>query len=555
MAIIVNHQNDQSPLDFARGPSELAVLKNAQSAFGTLPDDAQFDVLSSISATTDTAMVSKVDDNGRRAASPGPNGCSPPGSHKKGEAAACELLMNLVRLTWVDKPLRNHIDPQGPARIQLPTERAKIERIDRLRAKGCYEEAIGELSDLLPDIDSTAFLGPLLRLSRDLGATHHVIKHAQQKFGAEAPAIETAGMDSLPGGNKIGLAAQSIERSIPYQFAGAAKGQDALQESVFKWANTDQAPNGLANIVHDQARQGSTVARIVIAEAAFQRGKHAMAKKYFSSPDVREMPITMVHRRLGELALMSGDARLAATHFEVTLLIPNQEWQTARLARGKTRRVGRLSDYYIIYWFDGRYMAVPQDRPFRGVTRLGGHAVQLFERKHSRDWDQILLGRLVDAHRKIWNRLFPEKSDGPAIILAERVPMSQRMFQALIETRNAIPGLSRIPMRKVAAPIIAAAKSATKFIARRVPRPVKDTILKLKPALEWRPDLRSAKNQFLAKAKPRAFTTARYIYRSFAAPALIFLLNGRIIPESLCADNLNDLVNKLPPIPKTRAGS
>lgn len=551
MAIIVNHQNDQSPLDFARGPSELAVLKNAQSAFGTLPNDAQFDVLSSISATMDTAGKRQVEGKDRRAAAPDPNVFHPRGSHKKGEAAACELLMNMVRLTWVDKPLRTHIDPQGPGRIQGHIDRAKIELIDRLREKGCYEEAIGELADLLPDIDSTAFLGPLLRLSRDLGATHNVIKNAQQKFGAKAPTIETAGRMSLPGGNRIGRSAQSIQRGIPYQFAGADKGQEALHESVFKWANTDQAPNGLANIVHEQARQGSTVARILIAEAAFQRGKYAMAKKYFSSPDVRELPITLVHRRLGELALQSGDARLAATHFEVSFLIPNQDWQTASLPKEKTRLVGRLADYYFIYWFDGQYMAVPQDRPIRGVTRLGGKAVQLFERKIAYNWDHAALAYAVEARRKIWERLFPEKIEVPTIIVTPRTPIRARLYRVLLGVRYAIPGLSRVPLRKVSAPVLDPTKRLAKSIARQVPRPIKDAFLQVKRALGWRPNPRVMIRNSITKAKPHAFNAALYMYRSVAAPILIFILRGRVIPESLCADNLNDLVNKLPAIPKT----
>jgi len=551
MAIIVDNQNDQSPLEFARGPSELAVLKNAQNAFGSLPNDAPFDVLGSISAPMETTGTSKAKENSRHPARPSRNILATDEGQKKGEAAACELLMNLVRLTWVDKPLRTHIDPQGPARIQGHTDRAKIELIDRLRQKGNYEQAIAELADLLPDIDSTAFLGPLLRLSRDLGATQNVITHAQKELGTKAPAIETAGPDSLPGGNRIGRSAQSIERGIPYQFAGVAKGQEALQESVFKWVNTDQAPHGLANLVHRQAREGSTIARILIAEAAFQRGKYALAQKYFSSPDVRNLPITLVHRRLGELALMSGDSRLAATHFEVTLLIPSQEWQTARLPKGKTRRVGRLSDYYFIYWFDGRYMAVPQDRPIRGVTRLGGNAVRLFERKTTYDWDHKALAYAVEARRKIWQRLFPERNEAPTVIISQRRPISTRVFQVLLGIRYAIPGLSRVPLRKVAAPIIAPSRRVAKAIARQIPRPVIDALLQLKPALAWRPNPRATVRTAITKAKPHAFNGARYLYRSVAAPILIFILNGRVIPESLCADNLNDLVNKLPAIPQT----
>lgn len=552
----------------------LEVIENAFSTFGDVPRLGEHGVIDTLKAAAVGSALSQPSRPKRRVTSENRESPAPTGSMAGLSALReCQLKAWDMRESTYLK-INRHIFPLPDIQLyggSLPTK-GLFQEVDQMRAKGNYESATIALSNALLDLPEPEFFCLSWNLIRDINASYRVMEAARQALGDNAPRINTMDRDSLPLVSVIDKVARDIEASIPSQFSGLLEIRSAIQTAAYENAADGMNVTPYLPMLKDQCIGGSVVARVVLAEVAIRNGQYHLADEILSDPDVQNSPISLVHRRIGELAIRRGDGAAAADAFEAAALIPNEIWQNADRSRSTTTQLARLSDYYLIFRFEGRYILVPQSKAVAGLTRVAGRPVLLLKGKQQ-TW---LERKAFDTARKVKHlidRRFLAKTapahSGPTISQASQFG---KIRTYITSTANMVLSLPADIIRKIGdyrswtarlpAPVIRVLASGL-GISRRVISPqrlkkidqLKKRVVKIaKPAL--RPAFRIlikpvnfivVTGRRWAQVSPRdiVFRASRTIYRALLGSIVMRVVGGQEVHSHQIATDLNQLIERL----------
>lgn len=485
----------------------------------------------------------------------------------------CQLrAFDMREATYLE--INRHIFPlpdNPPYNGSLPAK-GLFQELDRMRAKGDYDSAAIALSNALLDLREPEFFCLSWNLTRDIKASHHVMEAARQAFGETAPRIDTMSIDSMPLVSAIHDVAQEIEASIPSQFSGLLEIRSAIQITAYENALDGMNITPHLPMLKDQCVGGSVAAKVVLAEVAMRNEQFHLADKILSDPDVQNSPTNLVHRRKGELALRRGDGAAAADAFEAAALIPNENLSNADRDRSKTTQLARLSDYYLIFRFEEKYIIVPQDRMVAGLTRVAGRPVLLLKDKQQ-TW---LERKAFDAARKVKHLLdqrFLTKTaptqSGPTISQVSQfskvrnyVKSTATMMWSILANFIRRIGDYRSWIARLPAPLTRVL-TAGLGISRRVlsshrlkkANQLKKRVVNIaKPAL--RPAFRiliqpvnfivaAGRRWAQSSLKDIVFHASRAIYRTLLGPIVMKLVGAQVVQPHQIATDLNQLIECL----------
>lgn len=495
----------------------------------------------------------------------------------------CQLkALDMREPTYLE--INRHIFPlpeTQPYKGSLPTK-GPFQDVDRMRAKGDYDSAANAVSKALLDLPEPEFFCLAWNLTRDIQASHRVMEAARQAFGETAPRIDTMSIDSMPLVSVIDNVVREIEASIPSQFSGLSEIRSAIQTTAYENVLDGRNITPYLPMLKDQSVGGSVAARVVLAEAAMRNEQFHLADEILSDPDVQNSPISLIHRRIGELALRSGDGAAAADAFEAAALIPNEMWRNADSSRITTTQLARLSDYYLIFRFEGRYILVPQSKAVAGLTRVAGRPVLLLKGK-KQTW---LERKAFDTARKVKHlidqRFLAKTAPTQSAPTISQTSQFGKIRNCVKSVANMVLSLPANTIRKIGdyhswtarlpAPAIRVLASG-RGISRRVLSPqrlkkidrMKKRVVKIaKPVL--RPAFRIlikpvnvvvAAGRRWAQVSPRdiVFQASRTIYRALLGPVIMRLVGAQVVHPHQIATDLNQLIEILSETHATSEGS
>ncbi len=479
---------------------QTAVLQHAFSRFGALPIPP-----GKVGASTAPGPEARSGRDApsllpKRALAPILGTSSESPAHFNCMADICQLMIHAMYARWPIyriRPSTPEMHAAAGAATGAPASPI-VARLEKIISRGEYEAATKDLVRICQYLPAPEFLHLLWTLAHTISVTRHVIDHAEKAIGFRPRRIETASAEKSPTAHYLHLALDYIENNLANAAMKPNLVTDAfLRMSYEKIAGKSVEPH-VATPLEPISRE-SHRATIILAEYAFHEGDLSITEKLLSKSNIQPLPIALVHRRLGEIALKNGDGRKAAHEFELALLVPGELWTTADISTAPARQLLRVGDYYTIFLHNNRYVAVPHDRPLRGLTSIAGQPVLLLSGSSSvlRDMffrQAIRLRRFLAAN---FNPQTTETSD-PA------TPQSSDLLRSI--------RVGAITMLKKA--------------------------------------IKSRSVKYLAQPIHRlAFAVVRKIPRSWfglLADVLLWLIYGRRVPPQMYAESLDELLGKLP---------
>ena len=267
---------------------------------------------------------------------------------------------------------------------------------------------------------------------------------------------------------------------------------------------------------------------ILSGEAAYRSGDLETARRRLTTAAAQAPHITLVHRRLGEIARRLGNAAAAAQHFEAACAVPNMPWIYADMHDAVPIPMGVIEGWVSFVRYRGSVYAVPSDGRSAGVLGLGKRLLVVPDTWVYRLW---------------------QKRVKPAVAVLRRYGRVVR--SGLIRSFHAF---GRVAVRTGRRAGRALALNARRTFAFRYLRAMKAWLFgeaAAKPKITG-PSRPSRLRRFLRYARPRVKIAAR-VFRGLAQGVIIqvklailmLIFQARAVPDESRASSLSTLLDKL----------